>query len=107
MPGYYNSEQPKEEKVDLNEVPNQVVKEQDLPPDLKEKPKQQLGDFSNMPFGKHKGKAMKDVPVDWLHWFWEKCVPANHQAGKMVEDYIRRNINVLKEENKDWIWTRK
>ena len=29
-----------------------------------------MNDESIMPFGKHKGKAMIDVPDTWLLWFW-------------------------------------
>lgn len=29
-------------------------------------------DDSKMPFGQHKGKAMSDVPDDYLKWFWNE-----------------------------------
>lgn len=52
-----------------------------------------------MPFGKHKGEPMQDVPVAYLHWLWhEEC------NNKDVMSYIRDNLSALKKENPDLIW---
>lgn len=62
-----------------------------------------LKDTDPMPFGKHKGRPMSDVPARYLHWLW--------QAGKRfdkecpVAEYIRSNLNGLKLEYKDGIWS--
>lgn len=59
-----------------------------------------LYDDSKMPFGKHKGKLMQDVPVNYLHWFWH-----NGDKQSSVGLYIKENINAFKLENKDLIWS--
>jgi hypothetical protein len=33
-----------------------------------------LGDLDKMPFGKHKGVNMQDIPAQYLAWLWDaKC----------------------------------
>lgn len=62
----------------------------------------QLSDTCLMPFGKHKGQPMQDVPASYLHWLW-----ANGKSGDKlcpVADYIRRNVSVLEQEYPDGIW---
>lgn len=29
-----------------------------------------LDDMDPMPFGKHAGRPMQDVPAQYLHWLW-------------------------------------
>jgi uncharacterized protein (DUF3820 family) len=29
-----------------------------------------LTDDSPMPFGKHKGELLVDIPADYFHWLW-------------------------------------
>ncbi len=64
-----------------------------------------LEDLSPMPFGKHKGQPMQDVPVHYLHWFWHNGSISVGDSGD-VHDYIKRNIHALKKENADLLWTR-
>lgn len=59
-----------------------------------------LNDDSLMPFGKHKGEQMSDVPVEYLHWYWH-----NGSSSGNVRAYIKENLEALKMENKDLIWT--
>lgn len=54
----------------------------------------QLEDKDPMPFGKHKGTAMANVPADYLLYMFEKLDPCS------VKDYIRRNTDALKAEIK-------
>lgn len=61
-----------------------------------------LTDTSEMPFGKFKGKLMQDVPVDYLHYLWHKGMKNEDTS---VANYIRDNLDVLKSENKDLIWS--
>lgn len=61
-----------------------------------------LNDESLMPFGKHKGEPMCDVPASYLHWLWYECGKRNEKGD--VADYIRENLEVLKDENSDLIW---
>lgn len=60
-----------------------------------------LTDLDPMPFGKHKGKPMHDVPADYLHWLW---LNGKHQDTDPVASYIRENLNALQQENPDNIW---
>lgn len=62
-----------------------------------------LQDLDPMPFGKHKGVPMQDVPASYLHWLW-----VNGKSGDKlcpVSDYIRRNLTALAKEHPDGIWT--
>lgn len=61
-----------------------------------------LEDLSPMPFGKHKGQPMQDVPARYLHWLWTNGKEQNKECP--VADYIRRNLSALKKENSDAIW---
>jgi hypothetical protein len=62
-----------------------------------------LEDTSLMPFGKHKGIPMQDVPVNYLHYLWTNGMKNDFQSN--VADYIRRNLVALRVENKDLIWS--
>jgi uncharacterized protein (DUF3820 family) len=57
-----------------------------------------LTDEDPMPFGKHKGKRMKDVPADYLHWCYIKDVKGG------VAQYIEENLEALQQEYKDGVW---
>lgn len=54
-----------------------------------------LTDESPMPWGKHKGKKMIDVPAHYLLWLYDemKC------SGEVLA-YIKDNLDVLREEVK-------
>ena len=54
---------------------------------------EKLKDNSLMPYGKHKGQKMANVPPDYLIWLFEnnKCTPE-------VAKYIAENLDVLKAE---------
>ena len=61
-----------------------------------------LTDTDPMPFGKHKGKPMQDVPAAYLHWLWNNVAKSDQQSN--VADYIRKNLDALKKEYPDGIW---
>lgn len=63
----------------------------------------QLLDTSPMPFGKHQGVAIQDVPASYFHWLWTNGKSADKLCP--VADYIRRNLDVLKTEHPDGIWS--
>lgn len=65
--------------------------------------KKELNDTDLMPFGKHKGIPMQDVPAGYLHYLWQNGLSSDSQSD--VADYIRRNINALKLEHKDGVWS--
>ena len=55
-----------------------------------------LQDTDKMPFGKHKGKALVNVPAKYLLWLFN--AGCDHAALKA---YIAANLNILnKEANK-------
>jgi len=61
-----------------------------------------LTDTDPMPFGKHKGEPMQDVPASYLHYLWQNGLKDDKQSN--VADYIRRNLNALKLEHRDGLW---
>jgi hypothetical protein len=63
-----------------------------------------LGDLDAMPFGKHKGIPMRDVPASYFHYLWTNGMK-NETKTSDVADYIQRNIEALKKEHPDGIWT--
>jgi hypothetical protein len=65
---------------------------------------QELTDLSPMPFGKHKGTPMQEVPASYLHWLWTECGKKN-DATCPVAFYIRCSLNALKEEYPDGVWS--
>lgn len=68
-----------------------------------------LEDTDAMPYGiQHKNKPMREVPAGYLHWFYyekggKEYITRVTSAGQ-VSDYIRRNMNALKQDDKDLIW---
>ena len=61
-------------------------------------------DESVMPFGKHKGKKMANVPAQYLLWIWENTNRginnAFYRINRNVFDYIEQNLKDLKIEAK-------
>lgn len=53
-----------------------------------------LTDESKMPYGKHKGKAMANVPAYHLLWLYN-----NGKCNGAVKEYIIDNMEVLKQQN--------
>lgn len=47
-----------------------------------------------MPFGKHKGKALANVPTEWLLWYNEF---STNQHPSLMQ-YIRENMVILLQE---------
>lgn len=66
----------------------------------------ELNDSSPMPIGKYKGKAMEDVPAQWLMWFWEQNKRAYIEESRLsvnqqsIMEYIDENLDVLEYELK-------
>ncbi len=62
-----------------------------------------LKDTDPMPFGKHQGTPMQDVPASYLHWLW---VEEGVQDNKFhrLHGYIKRSLGALRMENPDLIW---
>lgn len=54
-----------------------------------------LTDESPMPFGKHKGEKMVNVPADYLLWLHE-----NNKCSAEVKEYIEDNMEILLNEIK-------
>lgn len=62
----------------------------------------ELQDTDPMPWGKHRGVQMQDVPASYLCWLWGDG--KKHDMRCPVADYIRRNLAVLAKEYEDGIW---
>lgn len=62
-----------------------------------------LSDLDPMPFGKHRGIPMQDVPAGYLHWLWSNGKKDDHSCP--VAGYIRRNLDALRKEYTDGIWS--
>lgn len=58
-------------------------------------------DDDKMPFGKHRGIPISDVPASYLHWLWGQ----RPMSDKKLEAYIRNNLSSLKQEHPDGIWS--
>ena len=52
-----------------------------------------------MPFGKHRGYLLKDVPADYLLWVYEQAWCASEWVGLYL--YIRRHEDQLMSEKAD------
>jgi uncharacterized protein (DUF3820 family) len=65
-----------------------------------ENPKTPLCDTDAMPFGKYKGTLMEDVPASYLFWLWTHA----DVKDSRVSEYIRQNLDCLKEEYPDGEW---
>lgn len=50
-----------------------------------------LNDNSPMPFGKHKGVKMANVPASYLLWLYD-----NDKCSSCVKEYIEDNLDVLR-----------
>lgn len=55
-----------------------------------------LTDEDEMPFGKHKGKKMRDVPAEYLDWLRDQAFV--RYSWPKVYGYIRNNANVIDSE---------
>lgn len=64
----------------------------------------QLTDTDRMPFGKFKGECMQDVPASYLRYLWTNGLNSETKTNP-VADYIERNLDALKKEYPDGIWT--
>ncbi len=62
-----------------------------------------MKDTDAMPFGKHKGVPIGEVPVEYLHYLWNNGLKSDDRS---VAQYIRKNLNHLKSEDPDLIWDR-
>jgi len=54
-----------------------------------------LTDNDEMPWGKHQGISMANVPADYLLWLYKE-----NKCSDNVREYIKENLDVLKEETK-------
>lgn len=58
-------------------------------------------DTDLMNFGKHKNERLQDVPASYFHWLWTQ----RPISDKRLEKYIKNNLNALKQEYPDGIWS--
>ena len=59
-------------------------------------------DTDLMPFGKHKGHQMQEVPASYLLWLWNNGL-SQETATSNVAAYIEENLQALTLEDPDTI----
>lgn len=57
-------------------------------------------DTTEMPFGKHQGKRLIDVPSAYLIWWYGQPEGA-YKKNEYLVKYIEENIEVLRKEVRD------
>jgi uncharacterized protein (DUF3820 family) len=67
----------------------------------KVKAKRFYEDLDLMPFGKHRGERLQDVPASYFHWLWQQ----RPLSDIKLEQYIQNNLPALKIEHPDGIWS--
>lgn len=60
-----------------------------------------LSDNSRMPFGKHAGKYMEDVPASYLLFLWDEGIHAEPERD--IHIYIRTRFSALETEASNYI----
>jgi hypothetical protein len=61
-----------------------------------------LTDDSPMPFGKHKGELLVDIPADYFHWLWTEGGMSKQDSP--IANYIRASLPALRLERQDLLW---
>lgn len=59
-----------------------------------------MTDTDIMPFGKHKGKRMEDVPASYLLWLWDNGLW--QEKEKPLHGYIKDSWSALLMDCKDY-----
>lgn len=59
-----------------------------------------MTDDSEMPFGKHKGEKLGDVPASYLLWLWDSGA---YQPSHRLHSYIKESLSALETECPDYI----
>lgn len=60
-----------------------------------------LTDQSPMPFGKHQGEKLENVPAKYLLWLWDNGV--HRERTRPLHRYILANFRTLETEASDYI----
>ena len=55
-------------------------------------------DTTPMPFGKHKGKELQEVPASYLLWLYEEKGFKKSERHQNLKAYIEDNMEVLEKE---------
>lgn len=65
-----------------------------------EKKQPALNDIDNMPFGKHKGQPMQDIPASYLKWLHTNIKEQGgpNSSNQMVFNYIHNSQDALRQE---------
>jgi len=63
-----------------------------------------LDDWDPMPFGKHEGKAMRDVPASYLNFLWNNGMRQKWPGESNVADYIRKKLPVFRTDHPNRKW---
>lgn len=63
-----------------------------------------FNDDTKMPFGKHKGTKLKDVPASYLLWLYGEMASQKTPQGPLFQ-YLKVNLRALEEEAREEPWT--
>jgi hypothetical protein len=89
----------KDDDRDISQPPPQAPPPEVTKESVKREPR--YSDDDKIKFGKYKGECLSDVPASYLHWLWTQ----RPLSDKRLENYIFNNINALKQEYPDGIWS--
>lgn len=67
-----------------------------MPREIKQLPP--LGDEDKMPFGKHKGEKLVNIPGKYLLYIYESGIS---DSNERVKAYIKENLEVIKQQAKE------
>ena len=65
------------------------------------RPEAEMTDESQMKFGKHKGKMLKDVPASYFLWLWDNGLYA--KTGDPLHHYMKEALSTFETEYPDYI----
>ena len=60
-----------------------------------------LTDDDLMPFGKHRGRRLEDVPARYLLWLWDEGW--HQRTGEPLGAYLKDSLNALLGDCQDYI----
>ena len=53
-------------------------------------------DNTVMPWGKHQGVQLKDIPDSYLHFMWQKYESGEYETHEKFKNYLDENIDAIK-----------
>lgn len=57
-----------------------------------------MKDTDIMPFGKHKGKMLGEIPADYMIWLYEEMKVKRNPFAKRFTEYLQSNLEYYKQQ---------